>query len=79
MTIFEPVIYDDVAVGHLGDGGYIVAHEQDGGVRGHLADDIVDVAFEVLVEIAQGLVEHEQLRPGYDCASEQSALQLASG
>ena len=43
-----------------------------------ITDDVIDTLFEMLVEIAQRLVENEHLGALYQSASEQSALELAA-
>ena len=55
-----------------------MADEDDGGVARRLADESVDLAFEILVDVGERFVKHEQLGARDECAAKQSALQLSS-
>ena len=81
MPLAEPhrMVDDCVTVGHGGDYGKLVAYEYDCSMRGHLLENRIDMLFEMLVEIAEGLVEHEHFRTRYQSSAEQGALQLAAG
>lgn len=68
-----------MAVGHGGDSGHFVADEHGGAVGSELGKQAVDVRFKVLVDVAEGLVEHEELGVGDDGATEECALELTSG
>ena len=63
------MVDDDVAVGHTGYGRHLVAHENDGGIPGEIANYIVEMMFEALVDVAQRLVEHKQFGARYDSAT----------
>lgn len=78
-AVGDGAVDDEVAVGHGGDSGHFVADEHGGAVGCELGEQAVDVRFEVLVDVAEGLVEHEELGVGDDGATEECALELTSG
>lgn len=79
VTFGEAVVDDEVAVGHAGYGGHLVADEQDGGRGREPFDNVIDVVLELFVDIAQRLVEHQHVGTRDEGPAEEGALQLASG
>ena len=57
-ALVHVVVYYQVPAGHSGYNTHLVAQENHGGMRGNICENAVDVFLEMLVEIAQRLVEN---------------------
>ena len=77
-ALAQRVVHYYMSVRHAGNLAHFVAHKQYRGVAGKVGDYAVEVLLEVLVEVAQRLVEHKHVRTADDGAPEQSSLQLAA-
>ena len=52
-------IYDEMPIGHPGDGGHLMRHKHNSCITSQFAHQIVELGLKMLIYIAQRLVHHQ--------------------
>ena len=70
VAFFHSVVDEKMAVGHATYSAHLVAHQQDSGALRQLLDDVVEALLEMIVKIAQRLVQYKDFGTADDSTSE---------
>ena len=78
MALFHRVVYYHMPACHRGDSGHLVRYKYHRDILWQRGYDIIYAVFEMLVEIAQRLIEHKHIGLSHKSTRQKSALKLSA-